>query len=430
MSTFTFNIYLVQDIDGDGTDDYVLQDEGRIIISTQSITVDTDFRYIGGQIAAKPGSRPPLTFKIRKRPNDTWYMMVNQDTYCGMYSNREDCLGVLYGYYTHYNGLDNGFAVWLADSLEKGSILDPDANSPFTIERSGDDYTVVLGSPDANEIAATGTLGIMLQYSFDVDGTATFNSFGSLTDGDVAEVKAFGTETNVFTAGWLNQPDNTLARAAIVDQIGGAYLVLEVTDVIAKNENPATNLTTLSVDLSGQPDTDTDVEISDVVYPRVLGDAVLQPGDSLSYTFDWYREIPELTGITNDASPPAPSADVVITGLFDAPSSDFGSIDTAPSVDVGTATGLTSITGRGTGGGASRLFVAFDTTTNGLAFKSAIPDGSTATIEWNGETYTATAFTWTGTDTNLRINGDQWDSLPVNFDDTLSLTYTLSFYLA
>ena len=308
MSTFTFNVYLVQDIDGDGTDDYVLQDEGRIILATKSITVDTNYRYIGGQIARKPGSRPAFTFKIKKRPDNTWYLIVNEATFCGMYANQEDCFGVLYGYYTNFSGLDDGFAVWLADSLERGSVIDAAFNRMDT-EYSDPSLVISVSEFDYNEAIANAVNTpavpdiLQLGYQTSVDGSIWDNATPTGTSIEVGD-----TEKSTTTA-WGAIPDDVYVRSVLYmaysDGVNLAYeaVVVDSSPIIKNDSNQP--LTGISLSIS-----DADVEGNPIyvggyaeAYPDESG-ATLDIGETITYDpYQWFREIPELTGITNDAGP-------------------------------------------------------------------------------------------------------------------------------
>ncbi len=175
MSTFTFNIYLVEDIDGDGNPDYVLQDEGRIILETKSISVDSSYRYIGGQIGRR--ATPALTFDIRKGPNDEWYLFYNRGTFAGKYPTQAAAVGILYGIYTSFDGLDDGFAQWIADSLEKGSYIEPDENV-LTLSEDGSNVTTVLGDIDFESLVngQTFPLGVYLGYQTQDPGSSTWST--------------------------------------------------------------------------------------------------------------------------------------------------------------------------------------------------------------------------------------------------------------
>ena len=223
MSAFTFNIYLVQDIDGDGTDDYVLQDEGRIVLQTLSITVDPSYRYIGGQIARKVGSNPGFTFAIKKRDDDTWYMYVNQHTFCGFYPSQDACLGILYGYYTSNDGRDDGFAAWLADSLEKGSVLDPDVNV-LVIEVAGVDPNQTLGARvsdiDYSVAPTAGEFWFAYQNSLDsgsswgVNGTSAY-ILGDRVTNPTGTFQIDTPSTTTYDA----FAENSLMRGILVERI-------------------------------------------------------------------------------------------------------------------------------------------------------------------------------------------------------------------
>ena len=353
MSTFTFNVYLVQDIDGDGTDDYVLQDDGRIIISTQSITVDTNFRYIGGQIARKPGSRPALTFTIKKRPNNTWYLLVNRTTFCGLYSNREDCLGVLYGYYTNFSGHDDGFANWLADSLEKGSVLDPDENI-LSLARAGDpanDISVTLASINTSTLtegvdSAVYQFGLFLGWQTQQPGSSTWDAveIGNIIDLSTPIVDSPEDLTQTTTGSqWATDvPENGYVRPVVIGvDSSSAFTVIADGAPLLKDDADDTDLTGLSLSISGDASAIVPVEVGGFAYALVdESGAVLDPGETITYTYDWYREIPELIEITSDASPPT-IINWTQEGIVSSVSNDQASLNSI------TISGETNFTNRG-----------------------------------------------------------------------------------
>ena len=215
MSTFTFNIYLVQDADNDGSPDYVLQDTGRVLISTKSITVDTNYRYIGGQ-AAKKGA-PPLTFNIQKRPDDTWYFLYNKQTFVGMFPNREAALGALYGVYTANDGLDDGFAAWLADSLEKGSVLDDDINGLRLIQPEGtDDIDVNLSDYDPS-VLTTGETAFFGYQNVNADGSLVPIDITMVTQNMTAvTASAGGDQGFTDTGAWIDIAEGDGVRPVLI----------------------------------------------------------------------------------------------------------------------------------------------------------------------------------------------------------------------
>lgn len=214
MSTFTFNVYLVQDIDGDGTDDYVLQDEGRIVLETLSISVDTDYRYIGGQHAVMRRNNAGKTFVIRQA-NGEWYLVINRHIFVGKFPTQAAAVGALYGYFTGCNGHDDGFAVWLTDSLEKGSVLEPDGPPSTTIGTvlvAGD--TTVAPSTATSYTATASGDATDIVWTWSVTG-GTFLESGTGASRSITFLQE-ATYTVTATATSATATDSPVSGAALV----------------------------------------------------------------------------------------------------------------------------------------------------------------------------------------------------------------------
>ena len=290
MSTFTINSYLV-----DENGEYVVDENGdKIILSTQSIQVDYSTAVAGSN---NRRSKPVLSFQVKKNVDDTWYVIVNRNHFVGRYPSQNTALGALYGLYIGNSGHPDGFSFWLEDSINRGgSVLDPDENV-LTLTRDGNDYSVALDSRNDSTISpSTGTVMVAVQYR--ADGTQ-FNATGNILDSDIAVIDidtptstSGSVDTYVFTNGWANQPENSYARAIIVNNVSGTYTVTNVigTPVLVKDENNDTNIS-FTVDVQGA----VTGGFADAV---VTDNSTLDPGESISFTYEWLREIPTLTGIT------------------------------------------------------------------------------------------------------------------------------------
>lgn len=290
MSTFTFNIYLVQDIDDDGQADYVLQDEGRILISTKSITVDTAYRYIGGQ-AAKRG-RPPQTFNIQKRADDTWYFLYNKRTWVGMFPNREAALGALYGVYTANDGYDDGFAAWLADSLEKGSVLDS-AENALALTHTVDDISVMLS--DYNTGSTSSYPFVYFGWEKLVDGVPQ-----GITISEISQLSAASEDADqsaTFTSAWAGLGDGEGARPVLVGFDSGTFTIIAFG--LGQSKPPAAPVLDFDVEISGVDGVPgEDVVLGSFAYALIDDNSIDAPPNQPTFTYEWFQSVPTLTGIT------------------------------------------------------------------------------------------------------------------------------------
>ncbi len=297
MSTFTINNYLV-----DENNDYVVTETGdRIILSTSSITVDFSAAAAGSNNSQ---STPVLSFQVKKRTDNDWYLIVNRDRFVGQFPSQSLTMGALYGIYIGNNGHPDGFSVWLEDSINLGfSEIDPAIND-LKLLRDGnntDNYLVELRSYDPTAITpSSGTLMVAIQYR---DYGQQFKATGNILDADIAVIDAStptsvisGVNNYLFTNGWLNQAENASARAVIVDNVAGTYSVTNVigTPVIVKDEvDPSVISFTVAIDgavTGGFADA--------VVTDNSTVDPVRHP-EGVSFTYEWAREIPSLTGLSS-----------------------------------------------------------------------------------------------------------------------------------
>ncbi len=289
MSTFTFNIYLVEDIDGDGSPDYVLQDEGRIILETKSISVDSSYRYIGGQIGRR--ATPALTFDIRKGPNDEWYLFYNQGTFAGKYPTQAAAVGILYGIYTSFDGLDDGFAVWIADSLEKGSYIEPDENV-LILTHDDNDITVDLSLYDSGVLQ--GDLPYFGYQIIDENGSYIPITVSNLVAQCAAVTAgAGGSQSMSKTGAWVDIAAGAGARPVLV---GFNSTTGDITVVVSGSAKYKPGVIDFDVAVSGTNGLPaTDVELGDIAYAVITDSST---GGTPTFSYEWYQSVPTLTGIT------------------------------------------------------------------------------------------------------------------------------------
>lgn len=290
MSTFTFNIYLVEDIDGDGNPDYVLQDEGRVILETKSISVDSSYRYIGGQIGRR--ATPALTFDIRKGPNDEWYLFYNKGVFAGKYPTQAAAVGILYGIYTSFDGLDDGFVQWIADSLEKGSYIEPDENV-LVLTEENNNLTVDLS---LYSTSSTSAYALALLGWQDVDSFGNPVTITNITNLTNVTALDGGSQTALFTGSWNSVNEGDGARPVLVgtNSPTGPFVVVAAGAALTK---PAPDpVIDFEVEVSGTNGLPaTDVDLGGFAYAVITDSST---NGTPSFTYEWYQSVPTLTGIT------------------------------------------------------------------------------------------------------------------------------------
>jgi len=293
----------------------------RVSMSTTSFvaggftyTVDNTYRYIGQQLS----KAPILSFSVKKLSENNWYLTLNQNQFAGRYPSQAACLGVLYGMYTAKSGLDPSFSAYIANALENGSVIDPDVNlmrisnvaagdpvtNTTTIELELFDEAAALaasGAPNADTgygiTYETSTDGVTWStqaslQSFNVPG---FPSGNDIVDGD--------SKTITSTTIWSAVPENGYVRSALLvfDNTATSH-VASVSKELIKNDTDDTNLV-FTVDISGESTAGYPVILDDFAY-AIIDDSgsTLDPGESISYTYSWFREIPVLDSLTATTS--------------------------------------------------------------------------------------------------------------------------------
>lgn len=296
MSTFTFNIYLVEDL-VDGVPDYVLQDEGRVILETKSISVDTSYRYIGGQIGRR--ATPALTFDIRKGPSDEWYLFYNQGTFAGRYPTQAAAVGILYGIYTSFDGFDDDFAQWIADSLEKGSYIETDKNG-LILTHDENDITVDLSEYDSSVF--TSDLPYLGYQIIDENGSYISITISTLASqcGSVTAAPG-GSQSLTKTGTWPAIAEGGGARPVLVGYNATSGGITIVASGPAKYKPAPDPVIDFEVEVSGASgQTGTDVELGGFAYAIITDNSVDAPSGQPTFTYEWYQSVPTLEGITLD----------------------------------------------------------------------------------------------------------------------------------
>lgn len=104
-----------------------------------------------------------------------------------------------------------------------------------------------------------------------------------------------------------------------------------------------------------------------------------------------------------------------IAGTFTGPSATGGATDVSNVSSTPSVTGLASVIARGTSG-SSYFQLVFNSAADRDAFVAEYPNGSTATLEYEGVTYTATNSSWASAGNNVaRLASASFDAFPVAF---------------
>ena len=219
MSTFVFNVneYLIEDTDGDGTYEYVLSDPAdptsRILIGSNSYSVDGKFRPVG----SNQGRSIPkvFSFEVKKKDEGVWYLTVNRNYFCGIYPSQAACLGVLFGMMTYNSGRDEGFGVWLEESLNtRGSVIDPDINV-LSLTHTTVDITVELSQYDSAPIGSDtpffGWQKVLADGSYEPI-TASNLSIRAVP----VAIEDGGQQSHTFTSAWNDVPEGNGARPVLL----------------------------------------------------------------------------------------------------------------------------------------------------------------------------------------------------------------------
>ena len=281
---------------------YVLDEFGdRIIVAQYSISVDPAYRAIGGQLRKKAGN--VFSFRVKKEDTDKWYLITNRNTFIGRYPSQDACISVLYGIMTFNDGQDDAFAVWLEDGLSRNiSEIDPDVNIVTTAEADPEitgtiqnfNYATAVGSADV-------TGGVYMAYETSTDGQ-TWTGLGVSTVIGTALTAGDDGSTIIRTttdSAWSLLPENGYIRVCIAGVDAGLnFTCLVAGNSIFKDDVDDTDLSGLTMVISGDSTAGEPVVRGGYAYSVVdESGAVLDHGESISYTYAWYREIPTLTSL-------------------------------------------------------------------------------------------------------------------------------------
>lgn len=272
-----------------------------ITIGSITTEIDPAYRALGG--ALRGMAKNVFTFQVKKLDEGQWYLITNHQNFIGRYPSQAACISVLAGIMTYNDGLDAGFQAWLNDSLTKGSEIDPDVNIIKTAEADPE----ITGTIESfNYAAAVGTAdvsgGVYMAYETSTDGGQTWTGLGistiigaPLTNGDDGTTIVRTTSDSA----WTNLAEDTYIRVCIAGADAGLnFTRLVAGSSVLKNEEDNTDLSELLLEISGSETAGDPVELGGYSY-AIIDDsaAVLDPGESISYTYMWYREIPTLTSL-------------------------------------------------------------------------------------------------------------------------------------
>lgn len=296
---FTFYQYLVDEFG----DFITTQSNERIIVQTFTVEIDAGYRSIGGQLGKR--CSPPKSCYIGRDSNDEWYLTINKQTFVGRYPTQADAISVLYGIHTYHSGRDDGFAFWIEESLALGhSIIEPAFNYiQFATDAtetsvSVTDYDPAMALSESGAPNADG--GYWLGYQTSADGitwnaVTVANVIGATLTGDTNQ-----TRLSTGSTVWDQIAENEYYRGVLlVADAGANFYVGAFSRLGLKDEVDETDLTGLTMTVDGSTTEGDPVYSGSYAHANVdESGAVLDPEETISYTYSWYREIPTMTGLT------------------------------------------------------------------------------------------------------------------------------------
>lgn len=269
---------------------------------TTTVSIDPAYRALGG--AMRGMAKNVFSFQVKKLDEGQWYLITNRQNFIGRYPSQAACISVLYGIMTFNDGNDSGFSAWLNESLDSGSSeIDPDVNIVTTTEADPEitgtiesfNYAAAVGAADV-------TGGVYMTYETSTDGGQTWTGLNvysimgaALTAGDDGSTIIRTTADGA----WSSLPEDGYIRVCIAGIDAGLnFTCLVAGSSIFKDEVDNTDLSGLTMVISGDATAGEPVVRGGYAYSVVdESGAVLDPGESISYTYAWYREIPTLTSL-------------------------------------------------------------------------------------------------------------------------------------
>jgi len=197
-----------------------------------------------------------------------------------------------------------------------GATIDGQTGSSYTTEAPGDIESIVTATNVAGTTSATVDFGTIALANV----TPSFTGTPSPSDVNVT----VGTEVSVTDAGVTGVPEPTVSYDWYLDGttidgvVGSTYetdttgdleaivtatniagttsAIVDFGTIQGVSEEYSTDFSALAVDISGVSGSPADLELNGFAYANVTG-ASVDVREEANYTYSWYREIPELTGI-------------------------------------------------------------------------------------------------------------------------------------
>ena len=303
----------------DGNGDYVVDQDGNRIIIDQFGVQSADYSTPTNTKARKAGSisakrkRVPFirSFNIGTNENrDKWTVKVNQKTLLGVYPSQATAIDALYGAFMSCNAADFGAWESIQDQLLRGISTIADDLALLSIARNGNEvdvtvekfnYAFVTQGQDAADYAS----GVFLGYQTSTDGiTYTDPGFANLL-GSALTAANDGTDITETTASsvWTGLAENGFVRPIIMGidaSLNGT--VFKTGNAIFKDEVDDTSIS-FTVNVQTSADDSMAPQVGGYAYAKVVDSSTLDPGESISFSYTWYRQIPSMTGITGTENP-------------------------------------------------------------------------------------------------------------------------------
>jgi hypothetical protein len=305
MAEVVLNSYLV-----DENDDYILTEfRERIIVGTfLSLTLEETMRAIGANAARSKKIRGVKSFEIRQSSDGSiWWLRVNRTHLIGLFPSQAAALSVLYGVFTYDDGNDEAILAVIEDQISKGvsviessgpvlNVLDIiQATSEVTVTVTDFDYAdAIAGQSDVSN-------GVYLATQESSDGITwanpTINNIigAPLTAGDDGPLLSRTT----VDGRWSSVPEDSYIRPIIFSYDSSLVAtVLKPGPSLFKDEIDNTVLA-FDLDVSGAAVLGVPLILDNTAYAIPDdSDSVLEPGETVSYSYVWSREVPSITDLT------------------------------------------------------------------------------------------------------------------------------------
>jgi len=316
MSSFTILYsYLV-----DESGDYVLDEDGNRIIIDQFGIQSADYSTPTNTKARKAGSisanrkRVPFirSFDIATNSDrDRWTLKVNQKTLLGIYPSQATAIDALYGAFMSVDAADFGAWESIQDQLLRGISTIADDLSLLSILRNGNEVDISVEKFNFDYVtqgydASTYVNGVFLGYQISTDLGVTYTppNFGNLV-GSALTSSNDGTDITETTVSsvWSGLAENGFIRPILMGLDASLNAtVLKFGNAIFKDEVDDTAIS-FTVNVQRAADDTLAPETGGFAYAHVVDSSTLDPGETISFDYNWYRQIPSMTGITATENP-------------------------------------------------------------------------------------------------------------------------------